>query len=47
MPHRHPDLDERFSLDTDPEEALGRILAGGGVEDVELVGEELDGLAES
>lgn len=29
---RRPDLDERFSLDADPERVLERILAGEGSE---------------
>jgi hypothetical protein len=29
------DPDERFSLDMDPEDALGAILEGAGAEDVE------------
>lgn len=32
---RRPDLDEPFSLDMEPEEALQRILGGEGAESVE------------
>lgn len=34
------DPDERFQLDVDPDEALRRILQGGGVEEGEEVSEE-------
>jgi len=33
-------LDERFSLDVDPEEGLSRILAGAGMDEGESVSDE-------
>jgi hypothetical protein len=41
---RRPDLDERFSLDEDPEDVLSRLLDGEGGEEVsdEPEGEEAE-----